>query len=543
MVASNLHAILIKVASIGLSPAKHVGKSLAEVRTTLHSLNAKYGVHVCGEGGEFESLVLDSVLYRKRIVIDESEIVMHSDDSFAPVGYLKVRSAHLEDKPRVDHSSDQARAVAALAAATAANPEHGNPGWVFDQSDVLGSGDTSAVIPADTAQLMPLLGLHRSNENDRTSSFWGLAGGCLDAATASKQMSPGDAAKIVLADVCQLLAKRGLKPEHVMQTHLYVANMATFAEINREYERVFRHNPPARVCVGCQLPPGQPLVMDAIVFVPAPVAGAAGAADFLHVQGRSHWAPANIGPYSQYGCASGQVMMAGQIGLVPATMKLRETTAQQAELSLNSALAVMIAAGTNPSGALACLCMVTSVDHVGLARAVFASFLQHHAAASAGRVLQVVVVDELPAAAKIEWHFVVAKDASGVAMSTMTQEDETGLEWHLSASASSGNGYVWTALTEAQVGQLASMSALGSMLGAAMAGPSGDATPEVYLARLYCAREAPRGKGADHIAALSQNLREQGAAVSVIPVAMLGGGAAVHIGCHFTWPVDPDGDE
>ena len=34
----------------------------------------------------------------------------------------------------------------------------------------------------------------------------------------------------------------------------------------------------------------------------------------LHVQGVSHWAPANIGPYSQGVLASNQLHVSGQIG-------------------------------------------------------------------------------------------------------------------------------------------------------------------------------------------------------------------------------------
>ena len=42
--------------------------------------------------------MLDAPVYKKRIVIDESEIVSHADDAFAPVAYLVVRKWHLEDK-------------------------------------------------------------------------------------------------------------------------------------------------------------------------------------------------------------------------------------------------------------------------------------------------------------------------------------------------------------------------------------------------------------------------------------------------------------
>lgn len=42
----------------------------------------------------------------------------------------------------------------------------------------------------------------------------------------------------------------------------------------------------------------------------------------MHVQSISHWAPANIGPYSQAVKVGNFVHLAGQIGLIPGTMNI-----------------------------------------------------------------------------------------------------------------------------------------------------------------------------------------------------------------------------
>jgi diphthine-ammonia ligase len=42
----------------------------------------------------------------------------------------------------------------------------------------------------------------------------------------------------------------------------------------------------------------------------------------MHVQGLSHWAPANIGPYSQAVLIDDLLLLAGQIGLHPASMTM-----------------------------------------------------------------------------------------------------------------------------------------------------------------------------------------------------------------------------
>ena len=106
MIDSGLDAMLIKVACQGLDPHKHLGKRLSEMQPHLLALESKFGANVCGEGGEYESLTLDCPLFpRKRIVIDESVVKMHSNDAFAPVGYLMFKRFHLEDKQQQPHGS------------------------------------------------------------------------------------------------------------------------------------------------------------------------------------------------------------------------------------------------------------------------------------------------------------------------------------------------------------------------------------------------------------------------------------------------------
>ncbi|KAJ2778009.1 diphthine--ammonia ligase [Coemansia javaensis] len=97
MVGNGVDAILIKVAAPGLG-RDDLGRTLAQVAPKLLSLHEKYGVHPCGEGGEFESFTLDCPLFKKRVVIDESQVITHSDDALAPVLYLSLRRVHVEPK-------------------------------------------------------------------------------------------------------------------------------------------------------------------------------------------------------------------------------------------------------------------------------------------------------------------------------------------------------------------------------------------------------------------------------------------------------------
>ncbi|XP_055219231.1 diphthine--ammonia ligase isoform X1 [Gorilla gorilla gorilla] len=125
MISSNIQAMIIKVAALDwisvfypqssriqllfnqcfdfatltrLDPDKHLGKTLDQMEPYLIELSKKYGVHVCGEGGEYETFTLDCPLFKKKIIVDSSEVVIHSADAFAPVAYLRFLELHLEDK-------------------------------------------------------------------------------------------------------------------------------------------------------------------------------------------------------------------------------------------------------------------------------------------------------------------------------------------------------------------------------------------------------------------------------------------------------------
>jgi predicted ATP pyrophosphatase (TIGR00289 family) len=61
----------------------------------LKELNKKYGISPIGEGGEFESLVLDGPIFKKKIKIIDSEKIW---DKKTQSGYLKIKNAVLVDK-------------------------------------------------------------------------------------------------------------------------------------------------------------------------------------------------------------------------------------------------------------------------------------------------------------------------------------------------------------------------------------------------------------------------------------------------------------
>lgn len=100
--ALRVEAILIKTASAGLIPQKLLGKSLGAARSTLEMMAVRFGGNIAGEGGEFESLVLDAPLFRKeRLVVDSLEVVMIDENPFSPSGHAIVatrREVKTEDE-------------------------------------------------------------------------------------------------------------------------------------------------------------------------------------------------------------------------------------------------------------------------------------------------------------------------------------------------------------------------------------------------------------------------------------------------------------
>lgn len=77
-VKEKFDAIIVKVSAYGMDESflgRRIDDKLIE---ELIKLNERYGVNLAGEGGEFETLVLNAPLYRKKIVIKDYEILRDS---------------------------------------------------------------------------------------------------------------------------------------------------------------------------------------------------------------------------------------------------------------------------------------------------------------------------------------------------------------------------------------------------------------------------------------------------------------------------------
>ncbi|NJE85054.1 TIGR00289 family protein [Thermococcus sp. CX2] len=87
--------VFVGVSAYGLDE-KWLGRKVDEkALEELIKINEKYGIHVAGEGGEFETFVRDAPFFKARVVFDEVE---KRWDECSYSGTLIVKGAHLEWK-------------------------------------------------------------------------------------------------------------------------------------------------------------------------------------------------------------------------------------------------------------------------------------------------------------------------------------------------------------------------------------------------------------------------------------------------------------
>jgi len=93
MVASGIRAVVVRTSAEGLDPS-WLGRELdAGALDELRKLSARTGMNLAGEGGEYETLVLDSPLHRARLVVRASTVETARDE-----GRLVITDLGLEAK-------------------------------------------------------------------------------------------------------------------------------------------------------------------------------------------------------------------------------------------------------------------------------------------------------------------------------------------------------------------------------------------------------------------------------------------------------------
>ncbi|KAH8069674.1 diphthine-ammonia ligase [Aureococcus anophagefferens] len=245
---SKLRAVVVKTASMGLEPGDHLGLrlDLASTRRLFRGLHESFGFHECGEGGEYESLVLDSPRFAKRLVLEDATAVRLDDmpKGCGSVGVLSVKAWNVAEKEEDDEEEDEEE----------------------DDTDDAGEEERSDVEditehpqlpppPLDTAGYVPA-----ARPPLRASGGHGTRGvTCVDAGRRPAPSADAKAAAVAqitaaLRDVAKALASRDLTLRDVFFVHL------SFAE--GDSPALHGARPPSRSCVAAPLPPGVEVLVD-----------------------------------------------------------------------------------------------------------------------------------------------------------------------------------------------------------------------------------------------------------------------------------------
>jgi len=94
LILDNFEVIITAIAADGFNKSWSGRKIDRNCLFDLIKLNRDFGIHVGGEGGEYETFVIDCPLFKKRIVIGESETKLESECC----GQYLIKKVKLVDK-------------------------------------------------------------------------------------------------------------------------------------------------------------------------------------------------------------------------------------------------------------------------------------------------------------------------------------------------------------------------------------------------------------------------------------------------------------
>ena len=493
MAAAGVHAVLVKVCSLGLDE-RHLNKSIAELHPHFRKLHGRFGFHICGEGGEYETFTLDCPLFRRRLEPEGVRAVKHATDASVSLlcfDRLVLREKLLAGKEEAAGEVAAAEVVAEAEAGAGAGAEAG-AGAGAEAGAGADVGEEAAAEAAEAAEAARWAAVEAAEaaedaaaeaaveaalqaveaaaeeaeaaevqaegEAEASAAPWrlscdeailpmslpmlaggeaavehvslgGVHGGCVhviaraeeEAWAGLEEDGEGVAAAAAvetqltcaLGRVSEALRQCGLGLEHVLYVRLYVSRMAQYAALNAAYSAAFAGRPPAaRAAVELPLGAGRALCLEAVAC--------GNTKQLLHVQSISEWAPRMIGPYCQLTAAHGVALVAGNLGLDPASMRLvAGGTAAQAAQALANCAAVLQGLSFEAMHTLQMVFYLTADADAAAVRGAARRWLREHGAA--GVALLLLQVGALPMGALVE----VQLEAAAAATPALAQHSFT----------------------------------------------------------------------------------------------------------------------
>ena len=288
--AQKMDARIIKTAAVGLDD-RHLAKSLPEMFPVLQKLNHMYEVHICGEGGEYETMVFDGPFFFHGYLeptLLNVEGSGNSDGVYSArmkVNFVK-RSSHLPTEELLENLPV---------------PPILEEKWIELLDEVSGLD-----APSKTHSPSVLDSLYRPKV--AIKSIGHLL--CVSNLTPKGGSSPDEKVQDVFRQLSDILRDYELSPAQILSSLVLLADMGDFSKVNEHYNEFFhvaRNGPlpPSRACVGSSLVGSENILQLSVIVDTSSHTHKQGEMilyenkNGLHVQGRSYWAPCNIGPYSQ----------------------------------------------------------------------------------------------------------------------------------------------------------------------------------------------------------------------------------------------------
>ncbi|WFD31579.1 diphthine--ammonia ligase [Malassezia sp. CBS 17886] len=380
MIAAGLDAVLVKAAGIGLDE-RDLGKSLRTLRPKLLRLHALYGAHVCGEGGEYESLVLDAPIFRRRVEISAAAYAESVAEVLAVPPLLDPSSAALLHAIQEEGEQGAGGQTEWGGERGGELPQDGGLLRDGEQPQGVGQQPQGGVKPRD-GKLPRDDKLHdgKQPQDGEQSQHGGQPqdgeppqDGSLQPGGKPPQNVPlptpsgarlvtvagirvphapadfADEVHLAMDALRDALSADGLRMQDVCHVNVYLTDQALFGTLNAVYQKYFGAAPPSRACVAVPAgTAGGRLQLDAVATCDD---GSGADRRALHVQSQSYWAPASIGPYAQAVQADGRVFIAGQIGMQPATLAVVDSGVTQAVLALQHVRRIVLAVREGSHGA------------------------------------------------------------------------------------------------------------------------------------------------------------------------------------------------
>lgn len=399
MCNNQLDARIIKVAAIGLNK-NHLGKSITELFPTLVKLNQLYQVHICGEGGEFETMVFDCPLFRtKKLEIAAKEVVGDPSDD---VYYLKMKVE------LVDKDSSELELI--------------EPPALLEEEfeNILLSGGTSNK-EADNVSLANLTLEEHIAPSMTPPSIVSTNSKLYISNLTSSESNLEQQASDIFLQLKTMLDENNLTVNNIQHVSLLLSDMNQFGAINKVYGEQFQniYLPPSRICIETTLLCSVQFSCVVLKNI-EPKSG-------IHIRSRSYWGPQNIGPYSQsivdnqttYKLAS----LSGQIPLIPSTMDLSNNGINfNSALSLQHLYRVKNLVNVKKLGLI--ICFMNDSLYLSTVCHTWKEFMESIENTPENiKNLVVVKVSALPRGADVEWGGFSYEDVTGMYDDSDSEEE------------------------------------------------------------------------------------------------------------------------